>query len=176
MTDAPAAILATFSDLRLVKSRKTAQLVFEVPMEKLKEALDALGMPDPQGDVWCGIALVPKSLGDAPTREDGVENVSRKAILTHSSPKPKKRWHEMPASQRAALLVHEPDMWRFLNLTMPSDIEPVRNEFDADAELKRLLGITSKSELISGTDALAKFTVIEGNFHAWRMAKQLGAA
>jgi hypothetical protein len=35
MTDEPAAVKATFSDFRLIKGRKQAQLVLEIPIEEV---------------------------------------------------------------------------------------------------------------------------------------------
>ena len=178
MTDAPAAILATFSDLRLVKSRKTAQLVFELPMERLKEALDALGMPDPQGSSWCGIALVPKSLGDGPTRENGLPGPlpAEDIVPAQASPaKPKKRWHEMPASQRAALLVQDTEFWMYLRTC--GFAEPT-TEMAADTSLKSYCGISTKAalDLPGPSTSNDSFAELEGNFRAWRQARQLGAA
>jgi hypothetical protein len=53
MTDEPAAVKATFSDFRLIKGRKQAQLVLEIPIEEADRALAALGgIPQPQSDHW----------------------------------------------------------------------------------------------------------------------------
>src|SRR4051812_4591789 len=56
MTDA-AVTQATFSDFRLVKGRKVAQLVFEVPIEQADQALAALGgLPQPATEAWVALA------------------------------------------------------------------------------------------------------------------------
>lgn len=190
MTDAPAAVLATFSDLRLVKSRKTAQLVFEVPMEKLKEALDALGMPDPQGDVWCGIARVHanrknlatadgmpvegKFMGAAARVSENGDAPNSEGSPPPAPTKPKKRWHEMPASQRAALLVKDAEFQQWLQLT--ADLDQEIDEDYAIAEVRARCGVQSRSQILPGTSAAVNFDEMVGRFHAWRQAKQLGAA
>ena len=56
MNDA-AVTQATFADFRLVKGRKVAQLVFEVPIEQADQALTALGgSPQPAAETWVALA------------------------------------------------------------------------------------------------------------------------
>ena len=58
MTD-PAAILGTFADFKVVKTRSTAQFVIEVPLHEADAALKALGgVPQPGIERWVGIARV----------------------------------------------------------------------------------------------------------------------
>lgn len=94
-------------------------------------------------------------------------------IVDAAATKPKKRWHEMPPSQRAALLVKDAEFIRYIDSTTFVEIY---DEETADKWLKHFCGIASKSELRPGTLAHAKFVDIEGNFQAWRQAKQHGAA
>lgn len=53
-----AVIKATFCDFRIVKGRKQAQLVFELPLEMAQDAITKLGMPKPSDPSWCAIALL----------------------------------------------------------------------------------------------------------------------
>src|SRR3954471_1246437 len=56
MTDA-AVTQGTFADFRLIKGRKVAQLVFEVPIEQADQALAALGgLPQPATEAWVALA------------------------------------------------------------------------------------------------------------------------
>ena len=70
----PAVTQGTFADFKLIKSRSTAQLVIEIPIEAADAALLALGgVPLPGKECWVaiarlnlddngkGIASVPKS-------------------------------------------------------------------------------------------------------------------
>jgi hypothetical protein len=69
MMIAPAAISATFSEWRMVKSRKVLQLVFELPLEKQGEVLAVLGVPLPDAESW--VAIAPLNLGkEAPARDE----------------------------------------------------------------------------------------------------------
>lgn len=65
----PAAVKAVFADWKVIKTRATVQLVFELPIEKADEAYQALGgMPIAAREVWCGIARLNGSAADpAPT-------------------------------------------------------------------------------------------------------------
>lgn len=59
--DKPAAFSATYSDLKVVKTRKVAQFIFEVPLEAAGHALNVLGgMPLPMEERWVAIARLEK--------------------------------------------------------------------------------------------------------------------
>jgi hypothetical protein len=61
MTDKPAAFSATFSDLKVVKTRGVAQFIFEAPLEAADHALNVLGgMPQPMKERWVAIARMEK--------------------------------------------------------------------------------------------------------------------
>lgn len=53
---APAAIKATYSEWKMVKTRKVLVLSFEVPLEQQAEVLAALGTPMPDIATWVAIA------------------------------------------------------------------------------------------------------------------------
>jgi hypothetical protein len=78
----------------------------------------------------------------------------------------------MPPSQRAALLCQDAEFWQYLGtrgVTYPTTATA------ADASLKFLCNIQSKTELDQRGKALAVFDRLEGNFRAYQQAKQLGA-
>ncbi len=67
----PAAIMGTFADLKIIKTRKLAQFIIEIPIEKADEALRALGgIPMSDQERWVAIARIkgedekPKSVGE----------------------------------------------------------------------------------------------------------------
>lgn len=64
--DRPAALRATFSDWRTVKSRKTLQLVFEIPLEQQADALAILGAPMPDRETWVAIAMLKPDAAPVP--------------------------------------------------------------------------------------------------------------
>ena len=61
MTDKPAAFSATYSDLKLIKTRSVVQFIFEVPLEAAGHAYNVLGgMPSPMEEKWFAIARLEK--------------------------------------------------------------------------------------------------------------------
>lgn len=61
MTDNTAAFSATYSDLKLIKTRSVVQFVFEVPLEAAGHAMNVLGgMPSPMAETWFAIARLEK--------------------------------------------------------------------------------------------------------------------
>jgi len=94
-------------------------------------------------------------------------------VIKSPPAKPKKRWHEMPPSQRAALLTRDPEFWEYLETC---EVSRPTTEMAADASLKHLCNVDSKSSILPGTTAHARFVDLEGDFMAWRQARQHGAA
>lgn len=62
---APAAIKATYSEWKMVKTRKVLVLSFEVPLEQQAEVMAALGTPMPDTAIWVGIARLSETAADA---------------------------------------------------------------------------------------------------------------
>lgn len=58
MSDQPAAIRATYSDLKFLKTRKVAQVVLELPIEQAGEFVSLFGAPDPSRETWVAVALL----------------------------------------------------------------------------------------------------------------------
>jgi hypothetical protein len=97
MSDQPAAIQATFADFRLIKGRKQAQLVLEIPIEEADNALAVLGgIPQPQSDCWVAVA-----------RLNGVASQSL------SLDKEKQKWDDLKLSMQAGIRCEEPAFWRY---------------------------------------------------------------
>jgi hypothetical protein len=90
MTDEPAAIKATFSDFKLIRTRKLCQLVLEIPIEEADNALATLGgIPQPQSDRWVAVA-----------RLNG-------AAKPEPEPKEKRRWEDLKLSMQASIRCNE---------------------------------------------------------------------
>ncbi len=55
----PLAIRAAYSDLKLVKTRQVAQLIFEIPVSEFDAAYEVLGgLPAPDSERWFAIAAI----------------------------------------------------------------------------------------------------------------------
>jgi hypothetical protein len=60
-----AAIKATYSEWKMVKTRKVLVLSFEVPLEQQAEVIAALGVPMPDTSIWVAIARLNETAGEA---------------------------------------------------------------------------------------------------------------
>lgn len=64
MTDKPAAFSASYADLKVIKTRRVVQIIFEVPLEAAGHSLNVLGgMPDTESEAWFAIARLQKPEG-----------------------------------------------------------------------------------------------------------------
>lgn len=141
-----AATRATFSDFRLIKTRKVAQLVFEVPIEEADGALQTLGgLPRSDDERWCGIALLKG--GDA-----------LHAICPDParSARAKERYREKDEGERAVvraiLLAQDSAFGRWCGCETCDD---------AADHIRLVCGVDSRRELASNPEALKRFLDLE---------------
>jgi hypothetical protein len=74
MNDVPAATQGSFADFKLVKTRKTAQIIIEVPIEEADKALQALGgLPQPMSETWVAIARLETKQRVVPLKPDNTK-------------------------------------------------------------------------------------------------------
>jgi hypothetical protein len=150
MTDEPAAaIRATFSDLRIIKGRKQAQLILEVPIEEADNALAVLGgVPQPHSERWVAVA-----------RLNGVEK-------PEPEPKEKRKWEDLKLSMQASIRCNEPAFWKFIESDMRG-AGRIRNAEDAGAFVRRFCQIDSRSNLNTNPNAALDWQGIEAQYQAW---------
>lgn len=157
MSENLAVIRATFSDFRIVKGRKQAQLIFELPLEQAQDAVLKLGMPNPSEPAWCAIAL----LDMAKTQEPQSSAKSEAA---------KKAYRDMPewkkAATRCVMLCKD---GRFQDWLRDKQRRG-RNWSNLDREqvtagcLKDQLRIESRSEIATDERAYQAFIALEQEF------------
>ena len=142
MTDAPAAIRATYSDFKLVRTRKVAQLVFEVKIEEAEDVVNKLGLPRSDSELWVGIALLNKAVSPEEPRTQTFDPVVREAGMLAKDPRFRK-W--------VAECVGDGQMC---------------DEADAAEFIREFCGIESRRELATNPDARAKWVKLRGDFYA----------
>lgn len=144
---APAATKATFADFRIIKGRKQAQLVFEVPIEQADAALIALGgLPRSDDERWCAIA-----------RLDLSNPASAPEKPRNDAPKERKPFTSLPPSQQAAMRCNEPDFQRFLGAL---------NSEDAAALVREHCAVTSRADLNTNWKAAERWKAIDADYYA----------
>lgn len=153
------AILATFSDLRIVKGRKVAQLVFEVALEQTDAALAILGgVPMPDRERWVGIAPVePKITAGSASQPAGSLPPPGDAEEASPAAKPKQRWDDMPIAQRAGRMCADPLFWPVLG---------AGDEVEAAIVFRARCGVTSRTLIDGNPKAMDTFHRLETEYKA----------
>jgi hypothetical protein len=127
---ADATFQGTYSDIKLVRGRKVAQVVVEIPIEAATAFVAAFGMPDPAEETWVALAR----------------------LGTHvMPPKEKRDFRELPRSQQAALACKREDFQRFVC----NDSEA--SELAAADYVRGFCGVESRSELATNDEAAAEW-------------------
>jgi hypothetical protein len=144
----PAAIRGTFADFRLIKSRKVAQLVVELPIEEADAALVTLGgLPQPAAERWVALAAL---------------------NVTSIKPQEKRRFEELKSAMQAGIRCNEPAFWRFLNeLPDISSNELIRDEPGAAQLVRAYCGVASRSSLNLDPKAAAKWQELDARYMLW---------
>jgi hypothetical protein len=143
MTDTASAFEATFSDFKIVKGRKVAQVVLEVPLESADRALNVLGgVPRPDAECWVGVARI-----QSPQRRQAP---------------PQQNGRKQP-SVRAALLCRQVDFQMWVG---EKSGQLGQTEESAAHWLRKSCGVFSRSTFDTDADARARFELLENQFLA----------
>src|SRR5690242_2044088 len=117
------AVLATFVDVKTIKTRSVVQIVLELPIEEADAAMKALGgFPLPSESRWVGIALAPKERKEAEKKE-------------------RTPFETLQPSAQAAILCNDPEFIEFLTTrgynglgVTPADFVRVECKVDSRSE------------------------------------------
>ena len=150
-----AALKASWADFKLLKGRRVAQLIFEVPLEQADGALAALGgLPRPDAETWVGIARLEKEA--KPSEPQPLE-----AKREH------RRFSELPLSQQAGIMAKDPGFHDFLR-----DKGFPYQEEDAAKFIRNWCNVTSRSELDSNQEAAESWFALLRQCDAWRFSSK----
>jgi hypothetical protein len=149
MTDEPAAIQASFADFRLIKGRKQAQIILEIPIEGADAALAALGgIPQPHAESWVGVARLNGVAKPAP------------------EPKEKRKWDDLKLSMQAGIRCDEPAFQRFMREVHDSEAHGDDDE-DAANAVRYICGVDNRSGLNDNPEAAERWKKLERSYQAW---------
>lgn len=142
----PAAIRGTFADFRLIKGRKVAQLVVEIPIEEADAALATLGgLPQPAAERWVALAIL--------------KTQPPQAV------KQKRKFSELDATMRAGIICGEPAFWRFLSKEYDGN---VICEEEAEQWVRDFCGVDSRRGLNDNPPALEKWNRLQDLYITWK--------
>jgi hypothetical protein len=181
------AFRAVYSDWKLVKTRQTVQIIFEVPLHDADAAYEVLGgMPAPAAERWFGIAALVAGAGGptaSPSMAFGNEKDARnpggrnalgnEMINPHRKEagrdepapgRPRKGWRDIPPSQQAGIRCDEAVFAAFLKESYPDEW----HESQEAAECVRLIcAVESRSMLNDGPHRVI-WTQLNSQFEAWK--------
>lgn len=156
----PAAFQATYSDWRLVRSRKVVQVVLELPIEDADSAYAVLGgMPNPGSEIWVGVARLDPKGGDTHSAELRHNNTPPASVS--SPPKPARAhrsWHDMTPAAQAGVLCGDMSFQKFLGVTNPAY---------AALEVRNRCHITSRADLNRNIDAATIWRGLVSDYRAF---------
>ena len=142
MTD-HASFQGTYSDIKLIRSRKVAVVCIEIPIEAATAFVAAFGIPNPAEETW--VALARMGSRQAPIKE-------------------KRPFSELPPAQQAALACKREAFQRYL-FDEYGTIEV--SEDSAANWVRRYCNVDSRSELTTNDEAATMWSIIYGNFQLW---------
>ena len=162
----PAAFRATYSDWKLIRSRKVVQIVLELPLEAAGEAYEVLGgMPNPGAETWCAIARLnqgrvghQESSASSPASDDPTPAGPVQALRS-------------PAA-RAGMLCGKPKFWAFLRARGYS----VRDAEQAAQYVRETCAVKSRADILPGSEAEQRLNLIVSSFQAWDIGPSVGVA
>lgn len=176
------AILATFADCKIIRTRSCIQIICEVPIEDADEALRMLGgIPQPGTERWVGIALAPKERknikgpvtqlvesGQPPRGScgpilDDHESAGSSPARAAKSHRP---FASLKLSNQAGMRCEDGQFRDFIS-EMHGLTCMVGGNFTTHGAVRQLCGVSSRSELDTNNIAGAKWKKLEEDYQAY---------
>jgi len=145
---------ACYSDFRIIKSRKTAQIILEVSLESANAALDTLGgVPRPDAEVWVAVALLDLKTPAEPERP-AVEG---------------QKFSSLPLVRQAGIRCADPEFQKFIveRQGLSRTWAVTGGEETAVDIVRDICGVASRSELSEANGGRA-WRQLEAEFQEWR--------
>jgi len=163
----PAAIAASLVDVRNIAAHKCIRLEIHVPAEQASLVLQAFGWPTAVDPVPVAIArLKPeKSASEAPPRSAYQARITSTTGTWQEGElqKPRRKFHDLPLPQQAALRCNEAAFQLFVSSRYP-DIDWLGNIAEA---VRAICGVQSRADLATDAEAAIKWRRLNGDYEAW---------
>jgi hypothetical protein len=166
------AILATFADVKFIRTRSTMQLVLELPIEQADEALKALGgVPQPGTERWVGVALAPKERKESAKialekhldeNREGLSGITD--TIRGETAKPHRPFNSLPLSQQAGIRCNDGQFHDFLCIR--EDTPDIPEEQVPDL-VRAICLISSRAQLDTNDICAQKWRKLEEEFQAY---------
>jgi hypothetical protein len=129
---------ATYSDLKVVKSRGQFQIILEAPLEQMARFVEMFGAPVPGAEIPVALARL---------------------IAPPAEPKERRAFHTLPLPQQAALCCADPRFREYLS---------VETEDTAAQAVREHCNVTSRAELATLVQAGKKWQGLLADFVSWK--------
>jgi len=168
-----AAFKAEFCDVKLIRTRKTVQVIFEVPVEQSNDVLKALGgMPNPGTSVWCAIArLDPNTVQP---NEGGRHEVSNPTASPRSAPAQSggakhitNSWHQLSPGQQAGILCNEASFCHYLATERSAGVAKFFTPDMAADEVRQICGVGSRADIGKVPKSKERWDDLVSDYRAW---------
>jgi hypothetical protein len=161
MSDLPA-LLAVYSDIKVVKTRGAVQIIFEMPLSEMKRAVDLLGAPLADQSVWVGIARVDPNKVPQPEAPAQIAHDNDDARDEPGKP-------PRPLSQVSAILCNIVAFRRFI-MEQYKGWDQIPTSDEAADWLREKCGVQSRRQFDTDDVAAANFKNIRSKYWAWMEA------
>jgi hypothetical protein len=131
-------ITGTYSDFKIIKTRKVAQMVIEFPIEQGEQFISKFGLPNTHEEKWVAVAWL---------RSQPVETNGRAS----------------KAIQQAGIMCKDIAFGTWLRDTRKFQINPA-NETEVQEVLRAILGVTSRADMRTNDDALERWETLYDQF------------
>jgi hypothetical protein len=170
----PAAFRATYSDLKLIKTRQCVQVIFELPLADFDAAYVILGgMPNPASETWFGIA--PLKAPQAEKENETPKSPATPQPTAHppaAAKREKMDWRDMQPSSQAYLLCEKPVFQAFLKEEYPDEWHESMS--DAAECVRLICAVVSRSQLNDGPHRVIWHQLNE-QYDLWALKERVGA-
>jgi len=159
----PLAIRATYSDLKLVKTRQVAQLIFEVPISEFDAAYEVLGgLPTPDSEKWFAIAAIKEVMPDTQSNQP----IDARPEPKQDKPARAKRdWRDLLPSQQAGIRCEDTTFEAFLR-ERDGDTW-LASEYNAAECVRMICRVMSRKELDTNHKARVIWHQLNDQYEAW---------
>ncbi len=162
MTDA-IAITGTYADFKLIKTRKVAQMVIEIPVESAQAVIEKFGIPQPHQERWVAVALLNSSPEGSPTASPP------EVAAPHPPAEPERaeRTRPTPLATKIAMLCQDRQFQKWLG---------VDSTDRAAVLVRQRCGVKSRSEIESNPEARTLWSQLHTEFEmaTGRIAERIG--
>lgn len=160
-----ASFMAAFADFKIIRTRKTAQVVLEIPLEAADAALSALGgLPNPASERWVAVArLQEPAARDAPAAEAPAPADE----LDH--PTGRRPFASLSAAKQAGIRCNDSSFREYLShrsrkAGMPNEAMDMET---AVAYVRGVCGVNSRAELDANPEARERWTKLQDAYWLW---------